>query len=404
MFNSIVCRYNEIATKGNNRAMFENKLIDNMRHQCRHVDQISIQRLRGRIFIHKKERLPFTDSEIEEISKGLSHTFGLDSFSPAMECEPDMDAIKKMVELTAPDMFQKYRNGKAVVPFRFRAKRSDKSFPLDSKGVEIELTTFLDSLIGAEGIKINLSNPDISIGVEIRETNALVYYETFKAPGGLPVGTNAPVLALLSGGIDSPVACNMAMKRGCRVDYLTFHSYPYTPMESLEKVKRMTVLVNRYQKKGILYACNLSEIQKLIRDHCNPKYRTVLYRRMMMRIASMLCRTHKLEAIVTGEAVGQVASQTIANLTVINAASDFLILRPLCGMDKLETIHRAEEIGTFQTSIEPMTDSCTVFAPDSPILAAKLENVEFEEAKIPDLDEMLQKTYNSIEWFADLTE
>ena len=157
-------------------------------------------------------------------------------------------------------------------------------------------------------------------------------------------------------------------------------------------------MINRYQNPpGILYACNISEIQKLIRDNCDPRYRTVLYRRMMMRIASKLCRDRKLHAVVTGESIGQVASQTVENMSVIEKACDHLIVRPLCGFDKMETIRRAEAIGTFETSIEPMPDSCTVFAPDSPILHAKLKFVEFEESKIPNMEEELQKAYDSME-------
>ena len=234
------------------------------------------------------------------------------------------------------------------------------------------------------------------------KSNALLYYTAYKGAGGLPVGSNSPVLALLSGGIDSPVACKMIMTRGCHVDYLTFHSYPYTPMESLEKVKRLAAVLNKHQKPGTLYACNFSEIQKKIRDVCNPKYRTVLYRRYMMRIANMLCHRKHLYGIVTGESVGQVASQTIINLGTINAAAEFVVIRPLCGLDKLETIRRAEELGTFPISIEPQPDSCTVFAPPSPSVAAKLFRIEAEEALLGDMTELLEQAYSSLEISVDL--
>lgn len=255
----------------------------------------------------------------------------------------------------------------------------------------------IESLIGKNKVKVKLEDPQISIGVEIREHHSLVYYETIKAAGGLPVGCNAPALALLSGGIDSPVACNMVMKRGCHVDYLTFHSFPYTPMESVEKVRRLAERINQWQRSAKFYACNISEIQKLIRDHCNPKYRTVLYRRMMMRIAAMICDQKKLSAIITGESVGQVASQTVENMTVVDKTTPYLVIRPLCGLDKNESIERARKLDTFDISIEPMADSCTVFAPDSPVLHAKLENVEYEESKIPDLQEALKNAFDGIE-------
>ena len=205
------------------------------------------------------------------------------------------------------------------------------------------------------------------------------------------------MLALLSGGIDSPVACNMAMKRGCHVDCLTFHSFPYTPAESVDKVRRIAGILSQWQRSTKFYSCNISEIQKLIRDNCNPRFRTVLYRRMMMRIASKICEEKKLSAIVTGESVGQVASQTVENMSVINSATPYLILRPLCGLDKNETIERARKLGTYDVSIEPMADSCTVFAPQSPILRAAAAEAESEEQRIPDLAEALQKACDALE-------
>lgn len=395
IFNTIICRYNEIATKGHNRSMFENRLLENIRYFCSGICDIKASRIRGRIFLYKTDRSEFTDEESNRISDALKRCFGLDSFSFCLEGKPDMEEVKEMVRKSAPFYFEQ-KMAAGPVKFRSRARRSDKSFPLDSKGIEIEIATLIDAMYG-DRICVDLEQPDISIGIEMREQTAIVYYETIKAPGGLPTGSNSPVLALLSGGIDSPVACNMMMKRGCHVDYLTFHSFPYTPMESVEKVARLAAVLNRWQKAGNLYACNISEIQKLIRDHCTPKFRTVLYRRMMMRIAGMLCSRNNLAAIVTGEAAGQVASQTIENMSVIDRSTDYLILRPLCGMDKNETIERAVAMDTFNISIEPMADSCTVFAPDSPVLHAKLHTAEWEESKIPDLEDALQKAFESIE-------
>ena len=254
----------------------------------------------------------------------------------------------------------------------------------------------ISEMFPREQLKVDLSNSDISVGIEVRDINALIYYQVFPGPGGLPTGSNSPVLALLSGGIDSPVACQMIMNRGCHVDFLTFHSYPYTPMASLEKVQKIARKLNTFQKPGTLYACNLSEIQKQIRDLCTEKFRTVLYRRMMMRIANMICHRKKLNALVTGEAVGQVASQTIINLGTIDAAAQFVMLRPLCGMDKLETIRRAEKLGTYELSIDPQPDSCTVFAPPSPSVAAKLFDIEREEAKLGDIHALLEKAYSEM--------
>ncbi|MBR2434463.1 MAG: tRNA 4-thiouridine(8) synthase ThiI [Lentisphaeria bacterium] len=399
MFNHIICRYNEIATKSGNRAMFERRLIDNMRSACSDLEtRLRFTRIRGRIVIFRDEDTEFTEAEKAAISERLERCFGLDSFSFCLEGEKSMEAIEEMIRKTVPEMFAPVLEKNGIVQFRTRARRADKSFPVKSKDIEIAVASMVENLMGEGKVKVNLDHPDVSIGIEVREKSSILYYDSAKAAGGLPVGSNAPMLALLSGGIDSPVACHMTMKRGCHVDYLTFHSYPYTPKGTVEKVERLAKMINRYQNPpGILYACNISEIQKLIRDNCDPRYRTVLYRRMMMRIASKLCRDRKLHAVVTGESIGQVASQTVENMSVIEKACDHLIVRPLCGFDKMETIRRAEAIGTFETSIEPMPDSCTVFAPDSPILHAKLKFVEFEESKIPNMEEELQKAYDSME-------
>ena len=403
MYKCFVCRYHEIATKGHNRSMFENKLINNIRTLAEYdgIKDITLQRIRGRIFLRKLKHAEFTETELEQVKDVLSRAFGLESFSPVAECDPAQEILFETAVASARTAIEKRLETAPVVRFRTRARRSDKSYPMISQQIEIEMASRLHDIFG-DRIKIDLDEPELTIGIEVRDRMALIFHETFRGPGGLPVGTNSDVLALLSGGIDSPVACHMTMKRGCHVDFLTFHSFPYTPMESLEKVKRITSKLNRFQRKGRLFACNLSELQKLIRDNCNPKYRTVLYRRMMMRIATTLCHFHKLHAIVTGESIGQVASQTIINLSVINDVTTMLMIRPLAGMDKLESIDRAMKIGTYELSIEPQPDSCTVFAPPSPAVAAKYQLVEEEEKKIPGLDEALERAFRSIERFDDL--
>jgi len=403
MYKCFVCRYHEIATKGHNRSMFENKLINNIRTLAEYdgIKDITLQRIRGRIFLRKLKNAEFTETELEQIKDVLSRSFGLESFSPVAECDPEPEKLFAAAVASAKTAIEKRLETASVVRFRTRARRSNKAYPLISQQIEIEMASRLHDIFG-DRIKIDLDDPELTIGIEVREQMALIFHETFRGPGGLPVGTNSDVLALLSGGIDSPVACHMTMKRGCHVDFLTFHSFPYTPMESVEKVKRIASKLNRFQRKGRLFVCNISEIQKLIRDNCNPKYRTVLYRRMMMRIATTLCHFHKLHAIVTGESIGQVASQTIINLSVINDVTTMLMIRPLAGMDKLESIDRAMKIGTFELSIEPQPDSCTVFAPPSPAVAAKYQLVEEEEKKIPGMEEALEHAFQTIEKFENL--
>ncbi|MBO5723175.1 MAG: tRNA 4-thiouridine(8) synthase ThiI, partial [Lentisphaeria bacterium] len=223
------------------------------------------------------------------------------------------------------------------------------------------------------------------------------YLESFPAPGGLPVGCNDRTLALLSGGIDSPVACYLTMKRGSPVDFIGFHSEPYTPPETVEKVQRIANYLNTFQQPGRLYMVNLVELQKLIRDNCNPRYRTVLYRRLMFRIAEYIARKRKIGALLTGESLGQVASQTLVNMNTIDQAVDMLVLRPLCGQDKLETIDIARKIGTFELSQEQVPDSCTVFAPDRPSTRVSAEDAANEEARIPGYYEMLAEIINNTE-------
>ena len=398
MYNCIICRYHEIAIKGDNRIMFESKLMDNMRSHLLDIPGVSVERIRGRIFVRRHQgSASFNKEEIEKIETVLSKTFGLESFSPALECESKEEAIFNAVEMTAKSEFEKALEGKKAVTFRIRARRSDKSFPLRSKQIEIDSAGIIEKLFGREKIDVNLTDAEITVGIEVREKSSFVFYRSVGGPGGLPVGSNAPVLALLSGGIDSPVACRMAMKRGCQVHFLTFHSHPYTSMESVEKVKRISKVLNGLQPKGKLFICNLSPLQKMIRDICIPKYRTVLYRRMMMRIAEKVCKKQELFAIVTGESVGQVASQTVVNLATINSSTEMLVLRPLIGMDKVESIEAAQRLGTYQISIEPAPDSCTVFAPPAPAVRARLDQVEMEERRLGDWQSVLEDIFAGIE-------
>ena len=388
--NSILCRYCEIALKGRNRCVFEQQLIDNIKHLLRDLDSINVSRTRGRMWI-KKDSV-FSDNELDVIKKQLPKAFGLASFSPGTSCKRDIDDIKKATEELSEKIFKNELETKKSPSFRIRARRADKSFPLNHKEVEIELATLIGEKFDKdEKLRVDLENADITVFCEIREESAFVYLESFPGPGGLPTGSNSPVLALLSGGIDSPVACAMLMKRGCHVDFITFHSYPYTTLESVDKVNRLVEILNEYQQPGRLFVCNLAPIQKEIRDNCSERFRTVLYRRYMFKIAEEIARRTGNKALVTGEAVGQVASQTIINLSTIGNAITTLVLRPLAGLDKEEVIIKARQLDTFDISIEQVPDSCTVFAPGSPATAAPLDRIEKEEQKLS-VDELLNDT------------
>ncbi|MBR2344986.1 MAG: tRNA 4-thiouridine(8) synthase ThiI [Lentisphaeria bacterium] len=398
MYDCVICRYHEIATKGNNRNMFEKCLVDNIRHAMRAVDfKMKVRRIRGRVWIEPENGGTFPEDILRAVENILKDVFGLESFSPAKLLTVDMDDIRN----TALDMAEKVFGGFAGSEkphFRVRARRSNKRFPLTSKDIEIDLVTALAGRVGSDVFKIDLSDDaDITLGVEVRDEFSLVYFDTFRGPGGLPVGSNPRVLTLLSGGIDSPVAAWQIMKRGSATDYLTFHSSPYTPPETVDKVRGIAAELNRFQRKGRLFVANLAEFQKAVRDNCAERMRTVLYRRAMFRIAEMVALREDCKAIVTGEALGQVASQTVANMDTINRAIDMLVLRPLVGADKLEAIAVAERIGTMKLSSVQVPDSCTVFAPSSPATSVPVDLALKEEAKIPGYAQILQKIVDDIE-------
>ena len=398
IYNIIICRYGELTLKKGNRNQFENWLVTNISRLLRGVEDLKINRVRGRMWLQHSDNSCFTNAEFEIINTQLKKAFGLYSFSPAIMVAPEMDKIESVISETIGDVFdQALEQRPGGVTFKVRARRSDKSFPLNSGQIEIALAEIVRQYEGRDRLMVNLKNADITIGCEVRNEFAFIYFDNFKGPGGLPVSPKSPILALLSGGIDSPVACHQAMKRGCCVEYITFHSAPYTGEESIDKVKILAEMLNEYQKPGKLYITNLAPIQKLIRDQCNERFRTILYRRAMMRISERVASKTKKKALLTGEAIGQVASQTLDNMNTIQNATNMVIIRPLITLDKEDIIKIAEDIGTFETSIIPAEDSCTVFAPSSAATTSKIYKLEDEEAKIENYDEVLDQIIADIE-------
>ena len=401
MYNSIICRYHEIATKGNNRNMFERCLVENIQYLLRDVAPCRVRRVRGRVWVEHRDGIEFTPGELDAIRPQLAKAFGLESFSPAVRiAPPDQEEIRKAAVRTAADVIAPKLNGRDQLTFRVRARRSNKKYPLRSTEIEIDLVTCIAALFPPGSLKIDLDHAEITLGCEVRDEFAALFWERFEAPGGLPVGSNPRVLTLLSGGIDSPVAAYLAMKRGCPTDFITFHSAPYTPPETVDKVRGIAKLLNTFQLPGKLHCCNLAPLQKLIRDNCQERFRTVLYRRAMMRIAEQVARKNNCRALVTGEAVGQVASQTLVNLDTINHAVDILILRPLVGADKHDAIAIAEKIGSYPLSCVQVPDSCTVFAPSSPSTATPRALAEAEECKIPEYPAQIEKIIEDIATYA----
>lgn len=383
-YNAVLCRYNEIATKGRNRRQFENRLVGGAQRVLRKLGNLRVVREAGRIYLQPSGGKPFfAPADLAEIRRQLPLVTGLSSASPGFLVEPELAAMERAID----DSFETvYQAVAAELPedqpitYRMQGNRSVKTFPMTATELEIH---FAERLIPRhERLVVNLKQAALTIELDVRHARAFVSYERIPGPGGLPEGTGGKLIALLSGGIDSPVACYQMMRRGCRVDYVTFHSAPYTPPALIAKVARLAEVLNDFQAGGRLYAVNLLPAQRQIRDLCTERFRTVLYRRFMVRIANRMAEHLGAKALLTGDNLGQVASQTLSNLAVVDHASERLILRPLIAADKLDTMGIAERIGTMPLSLETVPDSCTVFAPDSPCTSSTLRRIEAEEAKL----------------------
>ena len=395
-FNAILLRYDEIALKGGNRHQFEFLFIEGIKQALTAIPDLKFLQERGRILVHLPDFYSFSDQQMVKVETQLPLAFGLVSFSPGFMVPSTLEAIEARIDEVFPDQYSRITSTigeKQPVSYRMRARRSNKSFAMTSNQLEIY---FANKLIpNFPRLRVDLKQALLTIGVEVRKNWSFIFFETHSGPRGLPSGTNGTALGLLSGGIDSPVACYLAMKRGTRMNFLTFHSSPYTSPESIIKVAKLVRTLNRYQNRGKLFACNLAVAQRNIRDHCTERYRTILYRRLMTRIAERVATSTGAIALVTGESVGQVASQTLQNLNTINRSTSMLILRPLSSLDKQEVTEIARKIGTLPISEENCPDSCTVFSPKSPTTGVGVCRILKEEAKI-DLEPLISSCLSSI--------
>lgn len=364
---AILVRYGEIALKGKNRMFFEKTLLENIKFALKGLGA-RVVRIHGRLLI-----MGAADEE-EEITRRLSRVFGVVSVSSVETAPLDLEAIKeKALEIME----------RSLLPgdsFKVEARRSNKSFPLTSP----ELNRIIGGAILEKypRLKVDLENPSFQLFIEVGAREAYIYHDHVAGPGGLPVGSSGRALLLLSGGIDSPVAGWMAMKRGLRLEALHFHSYPFTGLRSREKVIDLCRILSRYGGKMQLHLVNVAGIQKEIRASCPAALGIILLRRMMMRIAGQISRSRGLQALVTGESLGQVASQTLESMIAIDSVTSMLILRPLLGMDKHEIVALAEKTGTYEISIRPYEDCCTLFLPRHPATRPRLEKVVQAEAAL----------------------
>ncbi|WP_069987458.1 tRNA uracil 4-sulfurtransferase ThiI [Massilioclostridium coli] len=379
----ILLKEGEIALKGLNRATFEDILVKNVRYRLKDLGKFKYTRAQSTIYVRPEEDTCDMDEAVERIKS----IFGIAAFSRAAIVEKDFEYIKtKAVEYVAEEL----ENART---FKVEAKRSDKSFPMKTPEITRELGGYLLSKF--HHLKVDVHNPDVVVMVEIRDFAAYVYAKRYQGAGGLPVGSGGKAMLLLSGGIDSPVAGYMMAKRGLKISAIHFISPPYTSDRAKQKVEELCELLTPYCGDIQFYCVPFTKIQEEIREHCPEEFFTIIMRRLMMKIAQKICAKNESQALITGESVGQVASQTLHALATTDAVCEIPVLRPLIGMDKTEIIAIANQIGTFETSIQPYEDCCTVFTPKHPKTRPQLKFVELAESKFdfePLLDEAVENT------------
>src|SRR5262245_3290534 len=372
---SVVIHYQEIALKGNNRPWFVARLARNLRLATADLGVRDVRVLMGRLEIMLGD-----DAQWPAVRERLARVFGVANFARAGRAPLDVDAIASAI-LADLDGTSDPRT------FRVSARRADKRFPLTSPQIEREVGGRIKE---ARGWKVDLSDPAFTIHVEALTDEAFYYFGKELGAGGMPVGVSGKVACLLSGGIDSPVAAWRLMRRGCRVLLVHFHSYPILSRASQEKARELARLLAQYQFHSRLFLVPFGEIQQHVTVSVPPPLRVVIYRRLMMRIAERLAIDHRAQALVTGEVVGQVASQTLENLTAINEVVSMPVLRPLIGMDKDEITAQAQRLGTYPVSIIPDQDCCTLFTPRHPATKARPRDVQTAEATLP-IDEIVNR-------------
>ena len=385
LLNSVGLSYGELSLKGKNRGQFErmlrnriHKSLNGYNHEL--VDDLS------------KLHVMVDSNDMDEVIEKLKKIFGVVGLNPSARIGSEDEEIKAKVLEVA-----NYAYEQGARTFKIAVNRSNKEFEKKSMDYARELGAHV--LINSSFEKVQMKDPDVQINVDIRK-NVYVYTERIKTYGGLPIGSTGKGLVLLSGGIDSPVASFMMAKRGMRINFVTFHSFPFTSRQALEKIKELTDILSIYTGKTRLYSMNILKIQEAINSKTKKELATILTRRVMMRLAERLSETMNYQALITGESLGQVASQTMGGLTCTNASMERLpVFRPLIGMDKTEIIDIAKEIGTYEKSIEPFEDSCVIFAPKHPVTNPKLEDVLAEEAKIENYDELMTEIFEEKEFF-----
>ncbi|MBR5741233.1 MAG: tRNA 4-thiouridine(8) synthase ThiI [Firmicutes bacterium] len=369
--NCYIVRVGEVALKGLNKPYFERVLMQRIAKALKKYPDCEVSRVEGILFVRAPKELP-EETVVREVSK----VFGVETISPAVETESDLDAIGE-----AAVAFMKHViETRGVKTFKVEARRSDKNFPIESP--EIARRVGAAVLKGCKVLKVDVHEPDVKLFVHVRRDHSYLYDQKIDAFGGLPLGTNGKGLVLLSGGIDSPVAAWMMAKRGMVIEAVHFHSYPYTSERAFEKVKDLAKILAGYMGRIRIHSVNLLPIQEEIVANCPEDETTIHVRRFMMKIAEEIAKKNRCMMLITGENIGQVASQTAEALVVTDNAVSLPVMRPLIALDKTDIIEIAQEIGTFETSIQPFEDCCTVFLPKHPKTKPKLESILESESKL----------------------
>lgn len=385
MKKAYLLKYGEIAIKGKNRYLFENKLIDHIRYRLHKIGQFSVSKEQGRIFVE-----PLEEIDEEDVINVLTKIFGLVGVCPVAVLETDdWDTICE----TAREYIEEEYEDKHFT-FKAEARRSKKDYFMDSNDIVKELGSYL--LDHFEGLTVDVHNPQVRVMVEVRN-RTYIYSKVIKALGGMPVGSNGKAMLLLSGGIDSPVAGYLVSKRGVELDAVYFHSHPYTTDRAKDKVVDLAKIVAQYSGRIHLHVVPFTEIQLYIYDKCPHEQLTIIMRRYMMKIAQRIAADNGAAALVTGESIGQVASQTLYGLVATDNVCEMPVFRPLIGFDKQEIVDISINIGTYETSILPYEDCCTIFVAKHPVTKPSLKSIERSEEALTEIEDMMNRAIEGTE-------
>lgn len=379
----ILCKYGEVALKGLNRGWFEEHLMRDVRSRLNHIGKFNVWKAQCTIYVEPRD----DEQDIGAAFDELKTVFGLSAVSRAIGVDKDIGEIKRV----AREYLPQYLYGAKT--FRAEARRSDKRFPMTSPQIAGEIGGAVLSVMPE--LKVNLTDPDITVRVEVREKYAYLNAGQEKAAGGMPYGTNGKGLVLLSGGIDSPVAAHMIARRGVTIEALHFESYPYTSERARDKVMQLAKIVSDYCGKIKVHVLSVTRIQEELRKSCAEDYFTLLLRRFMMRLAQRTAELYKCNALITGESIGQVASQTMQAIEVTDSVVSMPVLRPCIGMDKEEIVDISRRIGTYETSILPYEDCCTVFTPKHPKTRPEIDKV-IEQESFVDIQGLEDESFASM--------